>query len=155
MAWKVGWEWFMLQSEPRVSVLAFLCSVHKIDFHHQAVHCSHTSSLLMCSHYHVHTTVIYWLCKESDTLVAMAHNFLMEANSDSCFSEKTTWQYSFCTHWKIFISVSQKLLHVICANSSDPSVGDDMADLLHGIGYSLLRPQNTFMISGHIGHRTT
>jgi len=29
------------------------------------------------------------------------------------------------------------------------------ADLLHGTGYSLLRPQNTFMISGHNGHWTT
>lgn len=95
------------------------------------MHCSHTSwFLLMCHHYHVHTTVMYWLCKESGTLVAMAHNFSMESNSGSCLSVKTTWQYSFCSHWKIFISVSQKLLHVICANSSDPSFGGDMADLL-------------------------
>jgi hypothetical protein len=81
----------------------------------------------------------------------MAHNLLMEANSGSCFSVKTTWQYSLCSHWKIFILVSQKLLHVICADSSDPSFGGDMADLLHGTGYSLLKPQNTFMISGHNG----
>jgi hypothetical protein len=120
------------------------------------VHCSHTSwFLLMCSHYHVHTTVMYWLCKESGSLVAMAHNFSMESNSGSCLSVKTTWQYSFCSHWKIFISVNQKLFHVICANSSDPSFGGDMADVLHGPGYSVLKPQNTFVISGHNGHWTT
>jgi hypothetical protein len=81
---------------------------------------------------------MYGLCKESGTLVAMALNLSMEANSGSCFSVKTTWQYSFWSHWKICIMVSQKLLLVICANSSDPSLGGDMADLLHGTSYSLL-----------------
>jgi hypothetical protein len=126
----------MLEKWAQGYCLSFLCSVNKIDLIHQAVYCSHTSwLLLMCTHHHVHTTVMYWLCKESGTLVAMALNLSMEANSSCCFSVKTTWHYSFCSHWKICTMVSQKF-HVFCANSSDPSLGGDIADLLHGTSYS-------------------